>query len=69
MDESIGSGGGDINVAREIEGLKELINGGDTSPTTLMRLLVLVEQALDRVWQVEQRLAADAHTTVERSGP
>ena len=69
MSDVSGSGGGDINVAQEIAGLKQLIESGDTSQLTIMRILVLVEQALDRVWQVEQQLTAAAHNAIERSGP
>jgi len=55
-----GTGGGDINVAREIAGLRELINNGDVSPLTVGRILTLVEKVLDRIWAIEQRERAEA---------
>lgn len=47
---------GDYNVAREIEGLKELIKSGDTSSLTLLRLAVLIEGLVDRVGRIEQQI-------------
>jgi hypothetical protein len=47
---------GDYNVAREIEGLKELIKSGDTSSLTILRLAVLIEGLVDRVGRIEQQL-------------
>ncbi len=47
---------GDYNIAREIEGVKEVIKSGDTSSLTMLRLAVLVENLLDRVGRIEQQL-------------
>jgi hypothetical protein len=69
MSEIDGTGGGDIHISQEIAGLKELVNAGDVSSLTLLRMIVLVENALDRIWQLEQQQLAAAHTPHERSGP
>jgi len=69
MSDIAGTGGGDINVAHEIAGLKEVINAGDTSSLTLLRIVSLLETTLDRVWQLEQQQLASAHTVREHSGP
>ena len=51
---------GDYNIAKEIEGVKEVIKSGDTSSLTLLRLAVLIENLLDRVGRLEQQ----QHTAV-----
>ena len=60
MSEVSGVNVGDINLAREIEGLRQLIDKGDSSALTLKRMLGLVETCLEGVARLEQRqLASD----------
>lgn len=69
MSEIDGTGGGDIHTAQEIAGLKQLIETGDSSSLTLLRIVSLLETALDRIWELEQQRLAASHSMHERSGP